>query len=348
MQSKKFHPGNPHSQVSMPRREWLAGMAAMAVGGWGGVVPGAWAQTTLQSKPIKLVCPYGAGGPVDVVGRYMAGCLQRGLNDGTPTFIENIPGAGGITGTLNVLRAPADGHTLLAQVTAAMLTTQLLNRRAGYDAQKQFVPLWGLASLGTVILVNVQSPYRSARALVEAARAQPGKLTYGSAGMGSTPHINTEMFTHAVGARMTHVPYNSSAAAITDLMGGHIDCFLASIASSTGLINEGRVRGLAVLRPDRIEEIAEVPTLQETGLTDWMLPPAIFALYARHEVPDALRTQIAEALQRGLEADRESVPRLRKLGLTGAIAGAELVDTVRREADLLRKTIADAKIPVEG
>jgi len=339
---------SPSTPDSRPRRRWLLGAgAALAACGWAGVHTRARAQESFPRRPIRLVCAYGAGGPVDVVGRYMAACLQRGLGGDTPVVMENIPGAAGITGTQHMLRAPADGHTLLAQVSSALLTTQLLNRQAGFDAQQDFAPVWGLTSLGTVILVSTQSPYKSVVDLVEAARARPGLLTYGSAGVGSTPHINTEMFARATDVRMTHVPYKSSAAAITDLMGGHIDCFLASIASSTGLINEGRIRGLAVLRPDRIDEIKQVPTLKESGLTDWMLPPAIFALYAAAAVPAARRERLAEAAQKGLDADPKAAQTLAGLGLTGPIAGAELLETVRNEAELLRKTVAEAGIPVQ-
>lgn len=341
----------PFSSSPMPdsraRRQWLLGAgAALTVYGWAGVHASAGAQPGFPSRPIRLICPYGAGGPVDVVGRYMAACLQRGLGGDTPTVMENIPGGAGITGTQNMLRAAADGHTLLAQVTAALLTTQLLNRQAGFDAQKDFVPIWGLNSLGTVILVNAQSPYKSVVDLVEGARS--GQLNYGSAGVGSTPHINTEMLARANGIRMTHVPYKSSAAAITDLMGGHIDCFLASIASSTGLIKEGKVRGLAVLRPDRIDEIGHVPTLKESGLPEWLLPPSIFALYTVAAVPADLRQRLADAAQKGLDADEKAAQTLAGLGLTSSIAGDQLLDTTRNEADLLRKTVAEAAIPVQG
>jgi tripartite-type tricarboxylate transporter receptor subunit TctC len=321
-------------------------LAVAALAGLGARPAASQGQTAFPSKPIKLICPYGAGGPVDVVGRYMGACVQRGFGDSVPAVMENIPGAAGITGAMHVLRAPSDGHTLLAQVTSALLTTQLLNPNAGYDAQTDFVPIWGLASLGTVILVGGQSRYRSIQDLVDAAKAQPGRLTYGSAGVGSNPHINTETFARSTGIRMTHVPYKSSGAAIADLIGGHIDCFFAAIASSLQLINEGRVRGLAVLRSGRVDEISQVPTFRETGLGDWRPPPAIFALYAASQVPAAVRNQVAAAAQKGLEGDSQSAQTLRKLGMTGAISGAALLDTVHGESSLLRKTMADAGISV--
>ncbi|MDM0014836.1 tripartite tricarboxylate transporter substrate binding protein [Variovorax sp. J22P168] len=331
---------NDSRDSRLSRRQALAYFALTPLGA--SLQEQAFSQDVSSGKLTKVVCPYSAGSPVDVVGRYMAACLQTGIR--SPVVVENIAGGGGITGTEAVLRAPLDGHTLLVQASGALTTTQLLNVAARFDAARDFTPLWGITSIGTVIVVGAQSPYRTIKDLMEAARAKPGTITYGSAGIGSTPHINTEMFMKETGVKLNHIPYRSSSAVISDMLGGHVDCLFASIASVVPLIQEGKLRGLAVLKPARFDDLPGVPTLLETGASAWMPPTTAFVLYAPQKLPAPLKAQIATATQRGFEADPEGVARLRTMGLNSAIAGQALIDYVTNEQSILTRAIKDAGI----
>ncbi|VCU70489.1 Tripartite tricarboxylate transporter family receptor [Pigmentiphaga humi] len=335
--SETFHPDAPS------RRRLLQALGALPLAAAAGGTAAANATAAFPAKAIKVVCPYGAGSPVDVVGRYIVACMQGGFA-GSAAYVENVAGGGGTVGPANVLRAPDDGYTLLIQLSASLATGQLLNPSAKYDPARDFVPLWGLSTMGTVVIVSAQSPYKTMKEFMAAARARPGQLTYGTAGVGSTPHINTEMFMRATGIQLMHVPYRSSSAVITDMLGGQIDCLLASISSAAPLIADGRVRGLAVLRPDRVNIISGVPTLKETGVSDWLPTPSIFTLFSSAGVPQDIRDAIGAACQKGLERDVQASGRLEQLGLNGSVQGKELARFVAEEREALVRTVKEAGI----
>ncbi len=334
-----------HPAMNAGRRRLLAVLATAPLGTqW--PAASAWAQGDFPgSTPIKVICPYAAGGPVDVAGRYVTERLQAVL--GT-ALIENIPGAGGSTGTAAVLRAPADGHTLLMQFSQALVTTQFLYKSARYDALRDFIPIWSIGTSGTVFVVNANSPYRTLQEFVAAARAEPGKLSFGSAGVGSTPHINAEMFMRETGIRLAHVPYRSSGQVVTDILGGHVDSQFSSISSVAGLIAQGKLRGLAVLRTERIPELPQVPTLAEGGVPGWEPPRSTFALFAPAGTPPAVVERLTSSLRKSFAADKDGQARLAKIGLGGEVAGADLVRLVHREYELFKKVIEDAGIQPIG
>lgn len=340
--SQNHFPAHPaHSPSPDPaRRRLLQACSALPLAAAAG---SPYAAAAFPAKPIKVVCPYGAGSPVDVVGRYIVACMQGGFG-GSAAFVENVAGGGGTVGPSNVLRAADDGYTLLIQLSASLATGQLLNTTAKYDPARDFVPLWGLSTMGTVVVVSGQSPYKTMKDFVAAAKARPGQLSYGSAGVGSTPHINTEMFMRATGIQLLHVPYRSSAAVITDMLGGQVDCLLASISSAASLIAEGRLRGLAVLRPDRVDVLPDVPTLKETAVTDWLPTPSIFTLFSASSVAQDVRSRIAEACQQGFEHDPDAKSRLQQLGLNGPVQGSELARFVAEEREALIQTVKEARI----
>lgn len=325
------------------RRRLLQTLGGLPLAAWAAHSGPVHAAAAFPAKPIKVVCPYGAGSPVDVVGRYIVACMQSGFA-GPAAYVENVAGGGGTVGPANVLRASSDGYTLLTQLSASLATGQLLNTTAKYDPARDFVPLWGLSTMGTVIIVSAQSRYKTMQEFMAAARARPGQLTYGSAGVGSTPHINTEMFMRATDIRLMHVPYRSSAAVITDILGGQVDCLLASISSAAPLIADGRVRGLAVLRPERVDLISGVPTLKETGASNWLPTPSIFTLFSSAGVAPAIRDEIAAACQKGLDRDPEARQRLAHLGLNGPVRGSELARFVNDEREALIRTVKEAGI----
>jgi tripartite-type tricarboxylate transporter receptor subunit TctC len=280
------------------------------------------------------------------VGRYAAERLQQ--HYGKPFILENLPGAGGTTGTTSVLRAPSNGHVLLTQFTSALVTTGLLYKSARFDVLRDFTPIWSLQSSGTVLIVNTASPFRTLQDLLEDAKAHPDKITFGSAGNGSTPHMNAELFMRGMGIKLMHIPYRSTGQVLTDLLGGHVDCFFSSISSATSLIAAGRVRGLAVLRSSRAPELPEVPTLSDLGVSGWEPPRSTFGLFATSSTPRTITDEISAAMTQSYNADVEGQDRLKKLGLAGIVAGADLAQLLAREFTVYKKLISDANITIES
>src|SRR5690606_37470790 len=135
-------------------------------------------------------------------------------------------------------------------------------------------------SSGTVFVVNSQSHYKTLSEFIAAASSNPGKLNFGTSGLGSPPHINGEMFMRETDVKLAHIPYRSGGQVLTDLLGGHVDCMFSSISAARAMIEDGRLRGLAVLREDRADELPNVPTLAEAGVKGWLPPRSVFGLYA--------------------------------------------------------------------
>lgn len=321
----------------------LGSMPAFALPAWTG---SAYAKSAYPTRTIRIICPYGAGSPVDIAGRYMAERLHAGF--GQPVVVENLAGGGGTTGTAAVLRAAADGHTLLTQFTSALVTTGFLYKSVKYDVLKDFIPVWSLGSAGTVFVVSSQSPYQTLQQLIDAAKEGPGRITFASAGTGSTPHMNAEMFMRETGVKLGHVAYRSSAQATADMLGGHVDCLFASISQAAPLIRDGRLRGLAVLRAERVDELPEVPTLREAGVQGWEPPRSTFGLFAPAGTPRPVVEQLISTLNAAYRADDEGRERMKKIGLSGVVAGDELDALMHREYSLYRKLIDEVGIPPVG
>jgi tripartite-type tricarboxylate transporter receptor subunit TctC len=213
--------------------------------------------------------------------------------------VDNRPGAGGTLGAAQVAAAPADGYTVLIH-SAGHVANAALYPRLKYDTLKDFTPVAMLATLPNVLVVSATSGLRSVQELVQRARAQPGKMSYASAGNGSATHINAEKFRLAAGLQATHVPYRGTPPALTDLVGGQVDWFFAPLVSALPLIQEGKLTPLAVGSPRRSAALPQLPTTVEAGYagsdyTFWvgMLLPA----RTPPEVVARLSAATAQALQ---------------------------------------------------
>ncbi len=240
----------------------LAGLIATCA------LAGAPAQALAQStadypaKTIQLVIVYAAGGGLDVVGRVVADRLTKNL--GRQVVVENRPGAGGNIGTASVVKAAADGYTLL-ETTNSHNINSFIYKRPGYDARKDFVPVVQLTEAPSVVITHPRSSFRSLQDLVAAARSQPGKLVYGSAGNGSPTNIAMEMFKAAASIDVTHVPYKSAAQANQDVMAGQTPLAMAALPSTIKQIQSGLLRALAVTSEKRWPTLPEVPSVAESG-----------------------------------------------------------------------------------
>jgi tripartite-type tricarboxylate transporter receptor subunit TctC len=215
------------------------------------------------TKTIKLVVPFGPGGPTDLAARIVAQVVQTGL--GQNVVIENRPGAGGATGTKSLASADPDGYTALLATSATLGVVPALVKNPGYDPIKSFAPVAKISDSTTVLVVPPAFPANSVAELVTYAKANPGKIVFGSQGYGTAPHLLTEMLKLETGVNIVHVPYRGTNPAITDLLAGQIQMFTDTSTVVIPQIQAGKLRALAVTTPARSERLADVPTTAEAG-----------------------------------------------------------------------------------
>jgi tripartite-type tricarboxylate transporter receptor subunit TctC len=218
------------------------------------------------SKPVKIIVPWSPGGAVDVVTRKVAQKLAE--QTGQPFIVENKPGATGTIGSLQVAKSAPDGYTLLANDMAYSLLPHVF-ASLPWDHEKDLVPVTTMMDAPYGIAVRADGPYKTLAALLAAAKASPGKLTFGSGGNGTGPHFAGELLMIASGTEITHIPYKGAADAMTGLIGGQVDILLASTASLLAQAKGGKARILAVSGDRRLAVIADVPTFAEAGLKDY-------------------------------------------------------------------------------
>ena len=223
--------------------------------------PLAQAQTTWPTKPVTLVVPFVPGGGADAITRIVATQLQQRI--GQPVVVENKSGAGGSLAADAVKRAPADGHTLLL-VTNTFVTNPAINR-ASYDPVRDFTPVTTLGTSPYLLLVNPASEFKTLADLVRVGKAQPDKLSFGSAGNGGITHLLGELLKQQTGLQAQHIPYKGTAAAIVDLIGGQLQFVFADTASAMPHVKSGKLRALATTAPARSPLLPEVPTATEAG-----------------------------------------------------------------------------------
>ena len=221
------------------------------------------AQGDYPSKPVLLVICFGAGGGLDVIGRIVADRLAKNL--GRQIVVENRPGAAGNIGTVSVLKAPADGYTLL-ETTNSYNINPFIYRNTGYDPRRDFLPVIELTRAPSVLIAHPKTNLRTVKDLIAAAKAAPGNLVYGSAGNGSPTNIAMEIFKTAAGIDITHVPYKVAAQANQDVMGGQTPLAMAALPSVITQLRGGLLRPVAMTSVKRWSSFPEVPTAAESGV----------------------------------------------------------------------------------
>jgi tripartite-type tricarboxylate transporter receptor subunit TctC len=263
------------------------------------------------TKPVSIIVPFAPGGGSDNIARYIASRLTE--RTGTTFLIDNRAGAGTNIGNEFAARAAPDGQTLLfGQVTLAINPHVYKGLR--YDVQKSFVPVAHIADSSTVLLVNPQVPAKDVEQLIAYAKANPGKVNYGSGGNGTSVHLAGEMFAAQTQSQMVHVPYKGSAPATTDLIGGQIQAMFDTAPSALGNVKSGRVTALAVTGPKRLAELPAVPTFAEAGMSQFDAP-AWYGLLA----PKGTSTEIVRYLNDEVNQilkEPATVQRLTQLGST--------------------------------
>ena len=288
------------------------------------------------SKPIRFVVPYPAGGPLDSVARLLAQKVGESVKQ--PVVVDNKPGAGGNIGADLVAKSPPDGYTILMGAVATHAINPTLYASMPYDAARDFTPITQVASTPNVLVVNPAVPATDVKSFVAHAKANPGKLNFGSGSTGSAGHLAGELFNAQAGVKMTHVPYKGAAPAMQDLLGGRIDLMFDNLASSLAQVKAGKVRALAVTTARRSSLAPELPTIAESGLPDFDIS-TWFGVFAPAGVPREVVDRLHAEFTRALAA-----PDVREKMLA---LGAEPVGTrpeefaayIRREADKYARVI---------
>lgn len=216
------------------------------------------------THPITLIIPFAPGGSTSIVGRTIADKMTETL--GEKVIVDNRPGAGGTVGTRAVALSAPDGYTIGLGYTGTLAIGPSLYRKAGYDPRKHFAPIGLIGNAPNSLVVHPSFPAKTLAELIAYAKANPGKVNFGSGGAGTASHITGELFSQAAGVKLTHIPYKGSGPALVDLIGGHIPMAFSPIPATHASVSAGQLRALAVTSPGRSTLLPEVPTIAESGL----------------------------------------------------------------------------------
>jgi len=301
---------------------------------------GALAQDAYPSKPIRVIVPFAAGGPADVVAREMAQSLGKEL--GQSLVVENQGGGAGVPALGTVSRAPADGYTLLFAASGNVVIQPLLTKNR-VDILQQLSPVGMVSASPHVLVVSSKLPVRTVKEFTAYAKAHPGQVNFASAGVGGLAHLGTELFERAAGIDARHVPYKGTSQAMTDLAGGEVQAMFSSLPSMKGLIDKGAIRVIGVTAPSSSPAYKGIPVIKEAGVpnfeyTTW------YGLYGPAGLPAAVVDRLSAALTR-LAADKAFGERLLAQGVDLSISSAkDLGERTRRETATWDKVIREAGI----
>jgi len=307
------------------------------------LAPAAFAQGTYPNKPIRMIVPYAAGGPTDVLARVMAQKLGDSL--GQNVIVENKPGASGIPGTDAIAKAAPDGYTIGLSTIGPLAVNPSLFPNIPYDTLKDFAPLMLLARSYSMLAVHPSVPANNLRELVALAKANPGKYSYATGGVGTTQHLSGELLSNVAGIKMLHVPYKGEGAAQTDLLGGQVHMMFTSTIVANTHVKAGKLRAIAVASAQRLPSVPDVPTIAETypgfEVTAW------FAMMAPAGTPEPIVKRLNDGLQAVLKSP-EVVKKLEDLGAVPAGGPpSDLTALFRSELPKWRDVIRSANIKPE-
>ena len=296
----------------------------------------AFAQDRYPTRPVKLLVPYPAAGTNDVLARIVGDKLQAKW--GQPIVIENRTGGAGNIAAAMAWQAEPDGYTLLVSATPPLATNQSLYKQLSYKPE-EFVPITNFGLASNLVIVRKGLPVNSLSELIAHAKANPGKLVYGSQGVGNTPHLTANMFMTMTGTQMVHVPYRGETLVLQDMLGERVDVFFGNISGALSLYRDGQLKVLAVLDKARSVAMPEVPTSAEAGLPG-LISGAWYAMVGPPKLKPELRDQIAKATIEAIKMP-DVQQRFRALnvepdGRMPAETGAFIQDEARRWGEVIR------------
>ena len=267
-------------------------LASLAVAAAGALPLGALAQN-FPTKPITIIVPFSAGGTTDILARIVGQGLTTEL--GQSVVVENKPGAGGNIGGSLAAKAAADGYTLFMGTVGTHAINQSLYKKMPFDPVKDFAPLSRVATVPNLLVAHPSQPFKTVKEMIAYAKANPGKITFGSPGSGASPHVSGELFKSMTGTDLLHIPYKGSAPAMTDLLGGQTSVMFDNMPSAIQHVRSGKLRPIAVTTAKRSPELPDVPTIAEAGVpgyeaTSW------FGMFAPAGTPKPVLDKLHAAL----------------------------------------------------
>ncbi len=296
------------------------------------------------NRPVKIIVPFPAGGPTDVAARLISQKLSERL--GQQFYIENMSGAGGNLGMGTAARAPADGYTILI-ASSSYTVNPSLYAKAPYDPDKDFAPVTKAAGSPNGLFVHPSIPAKSVKELVALLKANPGKYTFASPGIGTTPHLSSELFKLTFGLDFALAPFPGGAPSIQSVVAGHTPICFQAIPPATPLVKEGRLRALGITAKTRSPALPDVPTLEEAGIKDQeaeTMQGVLVPAGTPKPIVDLLQTEIARIV--GLPDVKD---KMLAIGLEpSGMSPAEFAAYIKTDIAKWKKVITDAKIPQIG
>jgi len=298
---------------------------------------------TYPARAVRMIVPFAAAGPTDVIGRIVAQKLSEDL--GQQFYVENVPGGGGNTGTAQAAKSPADGYTILV-VSTGFIINPSLYPKIPYDPFKDFAPVTLIAASPNVLTVAPSVPAKSVKDLIALIKANPRTYSFAQPGTGSTPHLSGELFKLSFGLDLVMVPFTGAGPAITSTIGGHTPIAFTALPPALASIQEGKLRGLAVLTGKRVAGLTDVPTMAEAGVPDQeadTLTGIVVPVGTPHEIVDLLHREIVKIV-----ALPDVQEKLAALGFV-AIADTPAEFAARLHAEFAKwaKVIKDAGIKAD-
>ena len=324
-------PGQEIDPAPLPRRSALRRLGTLAVGTAASALGLPARAQAYPARPLRIVVPWPAGGLVDVAARQLATRLQAAM--GQPVVVENRVGAGGSIGADLVAKSPADGHTLLFS-TSALTINVAMQTKLPFDLLRDFEPVCLLAHAPSVLVVGPSINPASVQELVAMARARPGQLSYGSAGVGSPAHFAGELLKSLQKLFIVHIPYTGAPAAMNDQLAGRLDFQFANAAVALPQVRAGKVRALAVTGAQRFAALPQVPTMVEAGVANFEADQWL-GLMAPRGLPGSVQSRLAAECQKALAQD-DLRAALLQAGMTAAPAGTPASFDAALKAELAK------------
>ena len=317
----------------MKQRKLLMSLCILAGSMTSLIAPVAQAQSEYPNKPIRLIIPFPPGGTTDIIGRLFADKIGREL--GQTVVVENRGGAGGSIGSGAIANATPDGYTLGIATASTHGINPAIYPNLGFDAEKDFTPISNLAAVPNIMAINPNVKAKNMAEFIALAKAEPGKLSYASAGNGSVSHMMGELFKLSSGTDILHVPYRGVGPALNDTLAGQVNVIYDNLPSTLPHAVAGKLVALAVASPERVKALPDVPTFAEVGLTP-VNDASWFGLIAPGKLPQEIVDKLADAVSK-VEADPDTQSRLAALG------AAPVSDTPEEFAKMISSEIAKNK-----